>query len=196
MSYNLRSLTNKKLTSASEFNVLGTKYGQKLNYPLPEEENEDIPALTSYPKKIRPFIMQCWSIIRTHCMFDDVFSIYHFRIKNNFTYELFADLLWAIFYHQDNNFKFNVGFSYILQSIPSYDKKKKREYRLFTANLNAPNLFDTPVPILKRRVDQMFNAIANLFILNPLTQIYSKRENTKWELNCLTNVSVIVYYFH
>jgi hypothetical protein len=192
--YNLRPTAHRRKKTPT---TLGSIAAAKLNYPLPEEENEEEPLLGDYNKTIHHIISQSWSAIRTHYYVNKVYSIYNFRIPQFFTYRTFADYLWAVFYHQKKSFKINIGFSYILQSIPEkkQSKHRKKQYRFFTCDLDAPNLLDEPFPILKGRVDQMLECIESVFILNPLVEIYRKRESTKWELNTVISLNIIVYYF-
>ena len=110
-------------------------------------------------------------------------KVYNFSIDNGVTANDFFKHLDEIYQEQDNAFRINMSFGFILVNVET------KEYRFFKP-YNNEEIFSNPVRISSYK--QIGNLKKKVSSLDLQTYLMRQRENTKWKPVLLTNVKYVV----
>ena len=111
-------------------------------------------------------------------------TVYNIKIDSTYTYENLRDKLQEIYRTQQNVFKINLAFGFILYQIVTGEFK----YHYISSN---NMLFDQAITITS--IEDLNNFIKKVVNLDLATNYYLKKPSSSWVLAGLTNVQICIY---
>ena len=111
-------------------------------------------------------------------------DIYNLKIDSNYTYENLQELLLEIYKSQQNPFKINLAFGFILYQIVT------DEFKYYYVSSNN-FLFDHAITISS--LEDLNNFMKKVINLDLATNYYLKKPSSSWVLAGLTNVQICIY---
>ena len=109
---------------------------------------------------------------------------YNFRINRDFTYEHMHDHMRNIYTSNQNVFKLNITFGFILKNI------EDDSYRYFYAH-NNEGIFPSPYTV--SNTDDLIQLFRKINQIDILQSIFKQRPNSKWKVHMLTNIRYVVF---
>ena len=111
-------------------------------------------------------------------------TVYNFTIDSTYTYENLKDVLKEIYRNQQNVFKINLAFGFILYQTGTGEFKY-----YYVSNNNM--LFDSAITITS--MEDLDNFMKKVINLDLATNYYLKKPSSSWVLAGLTNEQIYVY---
>ena len=133
---------------------------------------------------LREIYQDHWASIRTHHRTSQrIQDVYNYRLPDvNIT--LLAEQLQHLFQSQRRRFKVNVSFGFVLRNIET------GELRYYHSSHNQGRLFDAPHMINNQ--DDFDAFLEDLLKEDILEWARQQRDNTKWIVICVSNMTVYV----
>ncbi len=168
---------------------LNTHKARKMKFTYYDNENEVIIPNELYSNKLAiNEIKEHWSAIRNFKIVGEhkLRHVYNIRLENSNFFSI-KDKITEVLQQQIERYKINVSFGSLLYNI------EDNEVRYFHASQNNFLFFEQPKEIGNNKQQKEF--IQHLFNKDIHDLSLLKRENTKWKLLYITNVTIYIFRF-